>query len=335
MSDQAPEQSQAPELSIEQRLARVFGAEDKPAPEPKAPEPAQVAPEPAEPPAAEGQAPAPESDEPSVDDLPDEVAQPEAQGEIELTYNGSTRRVPIAEAKELAQKGFDYTQKTQQLAEERTRLQQYAQALQQTATLQTALMDDVAEAKALQRELARFPKSAEEWLAKSQEDPIGAFQLRTQHDTVMHALQAKVAQIQTKGQQVQQAQAAISDEQLRAEFDRARASVPAWSDSARFKADAEGIKAYLLTQGYSAQEADAIYDGRTLVQAWKAWQYDRLLKGKAEKLKQVRQAPPVVKPGSAGTAQSASQQRYEKERAALKKSGDVRDAARVLARIVK
>lgn len=336
MSDQAATPQSQPERTPEARLADIFRAQLEPeAPtEPKAapaPEPAQP---PVEPPAAEGQAP--ESDEPTVDDLePEGEAQPTAQGEIELTYQGQTRRVPLEEARELAQKGYDYTQKTQQLADERTRLQQYAQAIQQTAAINQALIDDVAEAKALQRELTRFPKSAEEWLAKSQEDPIGAFQLRTQHDTIVQALQGKVAQIQSKSQQAQQAQRAISDEQLRTELNRAVEAVPAWRDASRFKADAEGIRSYLQTQGFSASEADSIYDGRTLVQAWKAWQYDKLVQGKAARLKQVRQAPPVSKPGAAGQSQSASEQRMQRDREALKKSGDWRDAAKVLSRLVK
>ena len=66
---------------------------------------------------------------------------------------------------------------------------------------------------------------------------------------------------------------------------------------------------------------------------WKAAQYDKLVKGKAERNKQLRTAPPTTQPGAVGTTESAADQKTKAIRNSLKKTGDWRDAASLLARM--
>jgi len=273
-----------------------------------------------------------ETDELTPDDLVDESepAQSATGDKFEIEWNGEKKALSRDEIKELAQKGFDYTRKTQQLADERSRIQVMAQAIQQTAAMQAALVDDVGEAKAIQRELSRFPQTPEEWMKLSNDDPLGAFQTRTQYDAKMQQFQARIAQIQQKQSQLQQSQGSITAEQLRSEFEKAQSLVPAWKDAEVFKKDSQGIRSFLLSEGYGAQEVDTLADARALGIAYKAWKYDQLAKAKADRLKEVRAAPPLaVKPGSATNANSVARAKEVDATQRLKKSGDLKDAAAV------
>lgn len=331
MADQAEQAVSAPELSIEDRMAALFQADEpkvaaKPKPEPTATP--EVAPE------QDDQATT--TDELTADDLPDDE-QP-AQSDLdtlEIEWRGEKKRLGRDELKDLAQKGYDYTAKTQQLSEERTRLQLMAQAVQQTAQLQSALVEEIGDAKAIQRELSRFPQTPEDWMKLSNDDPLGAFQTRTRYDALQSQFNDSIQQIRAKQSQLVQSQGSITAEQLRAEFAKAQDKVPAWRDPEAFKKDSQAIRSYLLAEGYQAQEVDALADSRALGIAYKAWKYDQLLKSKADRVKEVRTAPPMVKPGSVNSENVAQRSKYQESRQRLKKSGDVNDAAAVIMRMTK
>jgi hypothetical protein len=63
--------------------------------------------------------------------------------------------------------------------------------------------------------------------------------------------------------------------------------------------------------------------------------YKQLEDSRDARLKVARQAPPTTKPGAIGTQQSAERKKTEEMRGRLKKSGDWRDAAALLARRTK
>lgn len=271
-----------------------------------------------------------DSDELTVDDLPDESPEDADPSAIEITWNGRKQRVSREEAVRLAQQGYDYTQKTQALAEERQRVQQYAQALQQTAQLQASVVDDLAAVKALQRQMAAYPQDASQWQALSNEDPIGAFQKRTEFDALRQQAEQMVRGIQAKAAQVQQGQAQISQEQLASEFAKAVDVVPEWRDVERYRTDVERMRSFAREVGYTDGDLNNINDHRVLRVLKYAAAYDQLLKAKSEKLKQVRTAPPVTKPGNARAAAANESVQQEKLEARLKRTGDMKDAAAVL-----
>ena len=67
--------------------------------------------------------------------------------------------------------------------------------------------------------------------------------------------------------------------------------------------------------------------------ARKAMLYDRLVKSKSEKSKLLQTAPPVARPGVAQSPNAVVSERYKQERQRLKKSGDWRDAASLMAKM--
>ncbi len=108
---------------------------------------------------AEAEAPVEETDaeEEATDDAPDDQAEEEEQSEdevpaiLKLKVNGEEVEKPLDEVVALAQQGLDYTQKTQQVAEQRKELEAYAQqikmqeqAFAEQMQLNNVLIEDVA-----------------------------------------------------------------------------------------------------------------------------------------------------------------------------------------------
>lgn len=309
------------ELSVEQRLANLYGAQ-VPTAEP------EPAPEAVEAPQSEGQA-----DELTADDIPDEgdpPAQPES-AEFEIVHNGIQHKLDRAKTIELAQKGFDYTQKTQDLASKQKEVQAALQRAQELETLAPDITSELAQVKAAEKALEPWMKV--NWIELATNDPLEYPKYRAQFDQLREAYGMARGSFERKLGEFQQKKTEVAKSVLAQEMAKLREYIPAFSDPQKFESASKQIKAYGLQDGYSPEELDAITDARMVRTLWKASQYDQLVKSKAEKVKQVRAAPPTAKPGAVGQTQSAEQQQTQKLRQSLKKSGDWRDAAALIARL--
>ncbi len=157
MSDQVVEQS--PQSRLEAMLGDNIVSDvqaNLDAPEEKEQAPLEVEADPTE---------EVESEE-ATDDAPDDQAEEEEQSQdevpaiLKLKVNGEEVEKPLDEVVALAQQGLDYTQKTQQVAEQRKELEAYAeqikmqeQAFQEQMQLNNVLIDDVAKITALDQQL--------------------------------------------------------------------------------------------------------------------------------------------------------------------------------------
>jgi hypothetical protein len=109
--------------------------------------------------------------------------------------------------------------------------------------------------------------------------------------------------------------------------------MPAWSDKEVATAAMSDTQAYLSqTEGFSAEEINAISDHRQLLVAWKASQYDKLKKQAPKKLQKLKGLPKpknVLRSGARREASGDAQKQAQKNFDRLKKTGDERDAARL------
>lgn len=133
--------------------------------------------------------------------------------------------------------------------------------------------------------------------------------LRNQNPGEFAALQAEYSNRQQKIQgflqtvQAQQAQEAQHQQQLlqqviAQERERLTQIVPEWQDSKAF-AEAQGkMVNYARSLGFKDAELNQIYDHRYMRILHDAARYQELQAAKPQALKQVRQAPPMAKPGS-------------------------------------
>ena len=287
---------------------------------------------------------APEDDEPkgesetneeveSEDSDDDSQEQPEEDGTLKLTHNGKEVEVPIAEAKKLAQQGYDYTQKTQALAADRKAVENYAHAikaqeqiLQQQAATQAAFIKEIAQIENVNAQLAQYDQV--NWNELSDSDPVAA----QKHWITKTQLENKRVQlhneINQKQQQLTQHQAQMQEARLaeaRAELLKA---FPDWSaeKAAAFRDTAKSI-------GYTDQEIGGIVDPRLIKLLDLANEGLKFRNRKPATENKVQGKPPVVKPGAKDT-KAASRTDYANTRQQLKKTGNADLAAKLIERML-
>lgn len=273
-----------------------------------------------------------EESEAETDEEVSEQEQPESPPAeiIELTVNGEKIKKSREEVIELAQKGTDYTQKTQQLAEERRYVHAQLQQAQQQAQVQGQLVEQIAEAKAYESQLQQY--QGLDWNTLVDSDPIQAMKLDRQYRELQNAYQMKVNEIGQMSQQVTQKTNEWRQEVLAKEYQSLIHAVPDWSDSAKFSTDKTEIKSFLEKSGFTDAEISNAADHRQIVIARKAMLYDKLMSAKPTVDKKVSVAPKPVKPGA--NTRNVSKEAYTNIRADLKRTGRTDAAERAIAALL-
>lgn len=262
----------------------------------------------------------------------EEVAPEEPEAEfIDLVVNGEQVKKTKAEVVELAQKGADYTQKTQQLAEQRRLAQAEINAKAEEFRLQEAVVDHLAEAKSLEAQLKQY--QGIDWNALVDSDPIQAMKLDRQYRELQNAYSQKVSEINTTRQQVAERQQVFTQELLAREKQSLLEAIPDWRDTAKATAERSEIKAALQKAGFTEAEIGHLSDHRSVVIARKAMLYDQLMSKKPEVQKRVADAPKPVKPG-ATQQRNPKGEAYQKTRDQLKKTGRAEYAQSAIERLL-
>ena len=275
-----------------------------------------------------------EDEEPLEPESEEEVEEEEEDEEVEepqtlrLKVNGEEIEKPLEEVIALAQQGFDYTKKTQEVAEQRKALEDYAQAIQaqeqsfqQQVQLNQALIGEVAQLTAIDQQLAAYADV--NWQQMSDTDFVEAQklffsfnQLQTQRATVAQQLEAKQQQLMQSHQlslmnRIEQGKAILAKE------------IPNWSR--------ETSQELILTgkdYGFSDDELGAIVDPRHVKVLHDAMQW-RKLKSNSSAKNKVSSAKPVVKPGAQDTKQTSAAN-IKQNREALRKTGKSDYAAKLI-----
>jgi len=235
-----------------------------------------------------------------VEASPDEDKEADEPEYVEITHNGKPVKLTLDEVIEHASKGFDYTQKTQQLAEQRKQIETLAQNVQQQYQLQQATIQETAKLYAMDSQLANYQQV--NWDAWMDQDPIEAskgwqkFQmLKSQRDETANAIQQTQAKTQYMTTAQLQQQLAEGARQLATE-------IKGWSPEL-----ATALKQNGLEYGFSDSELDQVYDPRMVKVLHDAYQWRQLQAKKPEVQKRVNLAPKSPKPS--GKVESESQNR--------------------------
>lgn len=233
-------------------------------------------------------------------DIPDDdeaEPQPESASEFEIVHNGQQLKLPRDEVVKLAQQGFDYTQKTQALAERTRAAEAVLQRAAAVEQMMPALMQDLATVKALEAQLAQYAQV--DWVGLATNDPLEYPKVRAQYDQIVGAYQRAGAQYQQRAGAVAAERSNLTAYQLQQEAAALRERIPEWRDPAKYEAGAQELRGYLINQGADPRDVDTLTSSLAVSIARKAMLYDKLRADKASRSKQVRNAPPVVKPGAA------------------------------------
>ena len=267
------------------------------------------------------------TEEPDEEVEEEEQSQDEVPAILKLKVNGEDVEKPLDEVVALAQQGLDYTQKTQQVAEQRKELEAYAQqiqmqeqAFQEQMQLNNVLIEDVAKITSLDQQLNQYANV--NWQQLSDNDFVEAQKLFFSYNQLQQERSQLVSQFEAKKQQVVQKQSQLMAEKIAKGKEVLAKEIPNWSP--------ETNQALLSTgkdYGFSDAELNSIVDPRHVKVLHDAMQWRKLQQNSVVK-KKVSNAKPVVKPGSKDTkAEANSNHRNLREQ--LRKTGKS-DAAQKL-----
>jgi hypothetical protein len=239
---------------------------------------------------------------------------------VKLKIDGQEIEKPLDEVISLAQQGADYTKKTQEVAEQRKALEDYAQTIQvqeqqlrQQAELQQALLGELAQITALDQQLAEF--QAIDWNQLSESDFVEAQKLFFTQNKLQNQRTQLVNQLESKQQQIAQQQQQQLAERIAKGKEILAKEIPNWSQQTSQEIISAGKDFY----GFSDAEMSSVIDPRHVKVLHDAMQWRKLQSNPSVKNK-VSSAKPVVKPGSKDVKKQVTAD-IQKQREALRKSG--------------
>jgi len=272
-----------------------------------------------------------DDEEPEIDDEVEEEDSEEEQPvkAIKLKVNGEEIEKPLDEIVALAQQGLDYTQKTQQVAEQRKELETLQeqiiaqqQELQQGAQLSGALVEDVAKITSLDQQLAQYQNV--DWQRLSDSNVVEAQKLFFQYNQLQQERSNAVSQFEAKRQQALSQQQQIIADKVQKGREQLAKEIPNWSQETTQEIVSVG-KEY----GFTDNELNAIIDPRHVRVLHDAMQWRKLKSKNSVTKKKVASAKPVVKPGSKDPSKVANSN-VTKIREQLRKSGKSELASKLI-----
>ena len=314
MADQVAEQS------VEERMMAFLDAPEVTGEEPEA-EPEAVAAE------TEQEA---ETEEASQEETTEEEAPPR---KLKLTHNGEEIEKDETEVIALAQQGFDYTQKTQKLAEERKYVESMTQTIKEQETafnqqvqIQTALIQEIAKVTAIDQQLSQYQNL--DWQKLSDTDPVEAQKLFFSYNQLQVQRGQVINELNTKKQGLTEAQKAARAKQVELGQKVLEKEIPGWNkDLAR--SIIESGREY----GFNDEELGNLTDPRAVKLLHDAAKWREFQKTKPAVEKKVSMAKPTVKPGAANNTAPARAKDLE-ARQQLRKTGDQNLAAKLIERLL-
>jgi hypothetical protein len=267
------------------------------------------------------------ADEPNDEAEEEEQSKDEVPAILKLKVNGEDVEKPLDEVVALAQQGLDYTQKTQQVAEQRKELEAYAQqiqmqeqAFQQQVQLNNVLIEDVAKITTLDQQLSQY--SNVNWQELSDNDFVEAQKHFFTYNQLQQERSQLVSQFEAKKQQIAAQQSQLMADRVAKGKEVLAKEIPGWSQETTQQLVTVG-KEY----GFSDAELNSIVDPRHVKVLHDAMQWRKLQQNSSVK-KKVSSAKPVVRPGAKDTkAEATSNVRNLREQ--LRKTGKS-DAAQKL-----
>ena len=263
-------------------------------------------------------------DEPEATDEEDESE--EVEVEERKTYrvkaSGVEKDVTLDELVSGYQKSTDYTQKSQTLAEERTKVEAHAQEIQNAMRTREAYAQKLSQ---VEQYLTSQAKPSENLEELKENDPIQyAITVAEQTEAnkkinTIRQEQQKVAQEQQHYRLQQQNQVVANEALMLSE------KVKEFSDPKKAEQIKNDIRSFGKSVGFSDQELSQVYDHRHVMILQKAMAYDKLQKANPGVNKKLKSAPKMA----SKTKRVTNADSYTKQKKQLKGTGSLDDATSV------
>ena len=236
-----------------------------------------------------------------------------------VKVDGSEMEVTLDELLRGYQREADYTRKTSELSLEKSR---YNDMMQQSQSEINQKLSKLTELTSAAQQELQAEYSNIDFEKLYEDDPVEA--ARLEHKMRKRAENLQRIQEETRNNQMNEFQKYIQEQQA-----KVATMIPDFADPAKASRMKSDMRSYLTKLGYNDKEIASVYDSRQVLLIKDAMAYDKLKKSNVKVTKKVAQAPKVVKPGTAKTkSELAAKQRRDKLNH-LKKTGGVRDAAKV------
>lgn len=241
-----------------------------------------------------------------------------------VTVDGTDLSVNLEELIQGYQRNADYTRKTQELAQERNQSSEFVERSKKDVEAKLQKLDQLNNAAQaqLQQEYAEvdFEKLYDE-------DPVEAARLE-------HKMRRKHDQLAQVQQQTQELQSQEFNKYLGEQQKLLSQKIPEFMDEQKGPRFKQQMRDYLGNIGFNDTEINSVYDHRYVMLVKDAMSYRNLQKAKPQIKKKVANAPKVVKGGVAKSKGQADAEAKRQQLSKLRKTGQVRDAAKFFRNLV-
>jgi PAS domain-containing protein len=236
------------------------------------------------------------------------------------------RVVTVAELRSGSMMQSDYTRKTQELAETRRQVEARQAEI---AQIEARVTSEREQALAILEQSTPVKPDP----AMLKDDPFGYWEQKAAFDAHREKAQALQEQ-KTQAEQAQAAQAkAAYQERIKAELGAFLEKAPELRSAEKFqKFHTELTGTFEKAYGIKPEELTGVADHRFIFMMRDALRYQRMQANRSKSVEKVQGKPPtVMKPGRRVSAEAAASEQHQAKRARLHKTGDIRDAASIIA----
>lgn len=237
----------------------------------------------------------------------------------EVEFEGKAYKVP-KEIKEALLRQADYTQKTQDLAEQRRTVQAREQSLEQTRVAMLQQFDKAVELREITNKLSQFDKI--DWQSLAASDPTQATQLNIAYQQLQREAQKKQGELQQAWGQIQQLSEEVRQQKLTEGSKYLKQHIPDFNEKLATQIAEAAQKHYGITPAELKVISEDNPEPRFVHILHDAMKWRALQAEKPNAMKKVAQATPVLKPKA---AQPQRTNKAAEDR--LKKNGRIEDLA--------
>ena len=271
-------------------------------------------------------------DDISEEDLVDneETTTENEQELFDITVNGKQQKVSLNELKEGYSKGSDYTKKTMELSEQRRTLDTELDTISKDKEAVKQMREDYMNKLQVVEQNLQTEDNID-WVALAQSDPTDYAVKKAEFDRKKELQQQIQQEKQRLAQEQRKEQEQIYQNHIQSERGKLIELMPIFGDEQKAPKLMKDIGEFAMKQGYTEQEVNMVVDHRAVKTLHDAMKYNQLLEKKGLRDKKVKPVNRVVSSEGKNNTRSADKQvRVNDRMKQLKKSGNVKDAQKVL-----
>lgn len=241
----------------------------------------------------------------------------------EVEFEGKAYKVP-KEIKLALLRQSDYTQKTQEVAEQRKAVEQLTQVVEQRQRVMLQTFDKAVELREIKNRLSQYEQI--DWQSLAATDPTQATQLHIAYQQLQREAQNKNGELQQVSNQLQQLTETQRQQKLADGTQYLKTHIPDFSEKTAADIASVATKHYGITPAELKAISEDNPDARFVHVLHDAMKWRALQAAKPQAMQKVTQAPKVIKPAATPPKQRTNLAALDR----LKKGGRVEDLAAFL-----